>query len=55
MKPTYLETVQGLIQWGKDNVDGFRENEISDGYHTFNELYEFRKLYNATLFYHFNS
>jgi hypothetical protein len=24
--------------------------EISDGYHTFNELYEFRKVYNAALF-----
>ena len=24
--------------------------ETSDGYHTFNELYEFRKLYNAVLF-----
>lgn len=24
--------------------------EISDGYHTFNELYEFRKLYNAAFF-----
>ena len=24
--------------------------DISDGYHTFNELYEFRKLYNAALF-----
>jgi hypothetical protein len=24
--------------------------EISDGYHTFNELYEYRKLYNACLF-----
>ena len=24
--------------------------ETSDGYHTFNELYEFRKVYNATLF-----
>lgn len=24
--------------------------ETSDGYHTFNELYEFRMLYNATLF-----
>ena len=23
--------------------------EVSDGYHTFNELYEFRKLYNACL------
>lgn len=27
-----------------------RENEISDGYHTFDDLYEFRKLYNALLF-----
>ena len=24
--------------------------EVSDGYHTFNELYEFRKVYNAALF-----
>lgn len=27
-----------------------RDVEISDGYHTFTELYEFRKLYNAALF-----
>ena len=26
------------------------ENEISDGYHSFEDLYEFRKLYNALLF-----
>ena len=25
-------------------------NKVSDGYHTFGELYEFRKLYNAALF-----
>lgn len=25
-------------------------NKISDGYHTFGELYEFRKIYNAVLF-----
>lgn len=24
--------------------------DLSDGYHTFNELYEFRKIYNAVLF-----
>lgn len=24
--------------------------EVSDGYHTFNELYEFRKVYNAAFF-----
>ena len=28
-----------------DDIENF-----SDGYHTFNELYEFRKLYNALLF-----
>jgi hypothetical protein len=26
------------------------KGEISDGYHTFNELYEFRKMYNAAVF-----
>jgi hypothetical protein len=26
------------------------DGNTSDGYHTFNELYEFRKLYNAALF-----
>lgn len=30
--------------------DIIAENDISDGYHTFNDLYEFRKLYNALLF-----
>jgi len=25
------------------------KGEISDGYHTFNELYDFRKMYNAAL------
>jgi hypothetical protein len=29
------------------NVD---KGKISDGYHTFDELYEFRKVYNAALF-----
>ncbi len=30
--------------------EGFDVGEVSDGYHTFNELYEFRKVYNAALF-----
>lgn len=47
---TFLETVNDIIFWGKKNVVDFEENEISDGYHTFNELYEFRKMYNAALF-----
>lgn len=35
------------IHKGRKNIT---ENNISDGYHTFNELYEFRKMYNAVLF-----
>ena len=35
-----------LTQQREEAVTG----ETSDGYHTFNELYEFRKLYNAGLF-----
>lgn len=30
--------------------DADKIEDISDGYHTFKELYEFRKLYNAALF-----
>jgi len=30
--------------------NGVDVGEVSDGYHTFNELYEFRKMYNAALF-----
>ncbi len=33
---------------------GIDVGEVSDGYHTFNELYEFRKVYNAALFNSFN-
>ena len=32
------------------NPESFDANLISDGYHTFGELYDFRKLYNAVLF-----
>lgn len=35
------------IEEVKNNTD---VGEISDGYHTFNELYEYRKIYNAALF-----
>lgn len=49
-KKKFIENVNDMILWGKNNVEGFNENEISDGYHTFNELYEFRKMYNAALF-----
>lgn len=46
----YKEVINTMIKWGKDNVPSFEENELSDGWHTFNDLYEFRKLYNAVLF-----
>ena len=46
----FAEIINDLIKWGKDNVPDFKENELSDGWHTFNDLYEFRKLYNAILF-----
>lgn len=31
-------------------ANGVDTNKVSDGYHTFEELYEFRKVYNAALF-----
>lgn len=40
-----IEAVQELV-----NGLTTERGDISDGYHTFNELYEFRKIYNAFLF-----
>jgi len=40
-----LEVQKGI----NDTPDNVRGN-YSDGYHTFNELYEFRKVFNAALF-----
>ena len=42
-----VENINKIIQ---DNIDENDIENISDGYHTFKELYEFRKLYNAALF-----
>ena len=44
----YCEALESMrVDMGKEiQVTG----DTSDGYHTFNELYEFRKLYNARLF-----
>lgn len=39
-----------LSQQRTEMVEEKINGETSDGYHTFNELYEFRKLYNASLF-----
>jgi hypothetical protein len=38
------------VQKGIDNTPSDVRGNYSDGYHTFNELYEFRKSYNAALF-----
>ena len=38
------------IQTQINNLPSSEKNQISDGYHTFAELYEFRKVYNAALF-----
>lgn len=46
--PITVENLNNCIKVLKD-ISG-NENKISDGYHTFDELYEFRKVYNATLF-----
>lgn len=43
-KMTKEDAINALIKHECDT------NKISDGYHTFGELYEFRKLYNAALF-----
>ena len=40
------EMIEGLVEEEKVKDMG----EVSDGYHTFNELYEYRLLYNASMF-----
>ena len=43
-----IDKINNEIQNLKAN--GISVKQISDGWHTFEELYEFRKLYNAALF-----
>ena len=45
-----VSEINAYILDQKTNNSDFKENDISDGYHTFAELYEFRKMYNAALF-----
>lgn len=60
-KGYYLDDsmIEGLVEDEVDLIPKFGEfsdneskdmGEVSDGYHTFNELYEYRMLYNAALF-----
>lgn len=44
------QVVNDIVIWGNNNSEGFNAGEISDGYHTFDEYYDFRKMYNAVLF-----
>ena len=39
-----------LVKEIKIIKEQIKTGELSDGYHTFNELYDFRKMYNACLF-----
>lgn len=45
---TPLSMEEGINQFIKNTQSD--TNKISDGYHTFQELYEFRKVFNAALF-----
>ena len=47
-KDKWLEQIQVLVDQHRE--EGNFVGELTDGYHTFNELYEFRKVYNAALF-----
>lgn len=44
-----IEEINSQIKAYKGHP-GFNDEEISDGWHSFKELYEFRKMYNAALF-----
>lgn len=48
-----MQTTNGIlleVQRGIDNTPDSVRGNYSDGFHSFNELYEFRKVYNAALF-----
>ena len=49
---TYIpyEDAQKYITWLEKQGDPKDKGEVSDGYHTFNELYRYRMLYNAAFF-----
>lgn len=45
-----VEKLQKSLAWLEKQVEPKDKGEISDGYHTFNELYYYRMLYNAAFF-----
>lgn len=48
-KVTAVEYINHLIETAKKN-SFFKDSDISNGYNSFGELYEFRKLYNVLAF-----
>lgn len=52
MKVKEIKTIEDLNAFIKEfiNATNNSSNGINDGYHTFGDLYNFRKLYNAALF-----
>lgn len=49
-EPTRKEIHNKWIAWLEKQGEPQDKGEISDGYHTFNELYNYRMLYNASFF-----
>lgn len=49
-KAFVADYLQQIVQPLINSAPSHARGTISDGYHTFDELYEFRKLYNAALF-----
>ena len=45
-----IAAINTLISYSRKTDPKFSAGEISDGYHSFNELYDYRKTYNALLF-----
>lgn len=52
MEGKEIKTIKDLNAFNKEFIQAkqLEFGEVTDGYHTFNELYDFRKLYNAALF-----
>lgn len=46
----YNTSLKECLDWLKKQKEPEDKGEISDGYHTFNELYRYRMLYNAAFF-----
>ena len=50
LKASHRTPMSGTGNEFKMEIEGGEDMDASDGYHTFKELYEFRKVYNAALF-----